>query len=90
MAAATSRNPPSGLSRLKPPRTLTSTPMPALTRDLVVTVLAPVAIGMFVRARWPETAGRLAAPIEKVSTILLTALLALMTGLIATLLFRYD
>jgi bile acid:Na+ symporter, BASS family len=56
-------------------------PMPRLARDLVVTVLAPVAIGMFVRARWPKTAGRLTAPIEKVSTILLTALVALIIAL---------
>ena len=31
MAAATSRNPPSGASRAMPPRTLTSTPMPAMS-----------------------------------------------------------
>ena len=52
-------------------------PIPRLARDLVVTVLAPVAIGMFVRGRWPETAGRFAPHLERISTILLTALVAL-------------
>ena len=56
-------------------------PIPRLIRDLVVTVLAPVAVGMFVRARWPETARRLRAPIDRVSTILLTGLVALIIAL---------
>jgi BASS family bile acid:Na+ symporter len=52
-------------------------PIPRLVRDLVSTVLAPVAAGMFVRARWPEAARRLAAHIDRISTILLTALVLL-------------
>ena len=52
-------------------------PIPGLIKDLAVTVLAPVAIGMFVHARWPQTAKRLGASIDKVSTILLTGLVAL-------------
>jgi BASS family bile acid:Na+ symporter len=55
----------------------THVPFPDLARDLLVTVLAPVAVGMFVRARWPEAAGRLAAHVERISMILLTALVLL-------------
>jgi BASS family bile acid:Na+ symporter len=52
-------------------------PLLKLSRDLVVTVLAPVAVGMFVRARWPAAASRIGAPIERISTILLTVLVGL-------------
>jgi BASS family bile acid:Na+ symporter len=55
----------------------THVPLPDLARDLVVTVLAPVAVGMFVRARWPETARRLAPHIDRISSILLSALVLL-------------
>jgi BASS family bile acid:Na+ symporter len=52
-------------------------PMLDLARDLAVNVLAPVAVGMFVRARWPETARRLAPHIDRISSILLSALVLL-------------
>lgn len=55
----------------------TRVPMLEMDRDLLVTVLAPVAVGMFARARWPETAARFAPLLERISTILLSALVAL-------------
>lgn len=52
-------------------------PLLDVARDLVVTVLAPVALGMIVHARWPAAAKRIGPHIERISTILLTALVAL-------------
>jgi BASS family bile acid:Na+ symporter len=55
-------------------------PLGHLARDLMGAVLAPIAIGMFVRSRWPETATRLAPMIEKVSRILVTSLAVLIAA----------
>jgi bile acid:Na+ symporter, BASS family len=56
-------------------------PIPRLVRDLLVTVIAPIAVGMFVRALWPDAAHRLGTHIDRISKILLMSLVALVIAL---------
>jgi BASS family bile acid:Na+ symporter len=62
-------------------------PMGPVVRTLLVLVLAPLAVGMVIRARWPVTARRLAGWAPPLSTVGLVVVIALVlarhVGLVA-------
>jgi predicted Na+-dependent transporter len=50
----------------------------SIATTVVILVLAPLAIGLLVRARWPEQAQQWAPEANKISTLMLVLVIALM------------